>query len=92
MVFLFSLPLPELYHVSLLQNFTSALLTGWGISIRQMKKTSLLLFEKRSGTLMKKLAAKKRFMSLERSQQCSVLFSDRSRQMRNPLRLQLSLN
>ena len=54
MVFLFTIPLPELYPVSVLQNFTSALLTGCVIAILQMIKTSLQLMEKRSGTLYDK--------------------------------------
>ncbi|UMQ26394.1 transposase family protein [Escherichia coli] len=41
----------ELYPVSVLQNFTSALLTGCVTAILQMIKTSLQLMEKRSGTL-----------------------------------------
>ncbi|STH73732.1 transposase IS4 family protein [Escherichia coli] len=52
MVFLFTIPSPELYPVSVLQNFTSALLTGCVTAILQMIKTSLQLMEKRSGTLM----------------------------------------
>ncbi|XNM82814.1 ISAs1 family transposase [Escherichia coli] len=36
MVFLFTIPLPELYPVSVLQNFTSALLTGCVTAILQM--------------------------------------------------------
>ena len=92
MVFLFTIPLPELYPVSVLQNFTSALLTGCVTAILQMIKTSLQLMEKRSGTLMTRVAAGERFMSLVRSQQCTVWSSDRSRRIRNPMRSQLSLN
>lgn len=92
MVFLFTIPLPELYPVSVLQNFTSALLTGCVTAILQMIKTSLQLMEKRSGTLMTRVAAGERFMSLVRSQQCTVWSSDRSRRMRNLMRLQLSQN
>ncbi len=84
--------LPELYPVSVLQNFTSALLTGCVTAILQMIKTSLQLMEKRSGTLMTRVAAGERFMSLVRSQQCTVWSSDRSRRMRNLMRLQLSQN
>ncbi|CSU08585.1 receptor [Shigella sonnei] len=58
----------------------------------QMIKTSLQLMEKRSGTLMTRVAAGERFMSLVRSQQCTVWSSDRSRRMRNLMRLQLSQN
>ncbi len=47
---------------------------------------------KRSGTLMTRVAAGERFMSLVRSQQCTVWSSDRSRRMRNLMRLQLSQN
>ena len=47
---------------------------------------------KHSGILMTRVAAGERFMSLVRSQQCTVWSSDRSRQMRNPMRSQLSLN
>ena len=72
MVFLFTIPLPELYPVSVLQNFTSALLTGCVTAIHQMIKTSLQLMEKRSGILMTRVAARERFMSLVRSQQCTV--------------------
>ena len=82
MVFLFTIPLPELYPVSVLQNFTSALLTGCVTAILQMIKTSLQLMEKRSGTLMTRVAAGERFMSLVRSQQCTVWSSDRSGQIR----------
>ncbi|KHI08404.1 hypothetical protein PU40_24405, partial [Escherichia coli] len=57
MVFLFTTPLPELYPVSVLQNFTSALLTGCVTAILQMIKTSLQLMEKRSGILMIRVAA-----------------------------------
>lgn len=92
MVFLFTIPLPELYPVSVLQNFTSALLTGCVTAILQMIKTSLQLMEKRSGTLMTRVAAGERFMSLVRSQQCTVWSSDRSGRMRNLMRLQLSQN
>nr|CAC9137669.1 Uncharacterised protein [Escherichia coli] len=90
MVFLFTIPLPELYPVSVLQNFTSALLTGCVTAILQMIKTSLQLMEKRSSTLMTRVAAGERFMPLVRSQQCTVWSSDRSRRMRNLMRLQLS--
>ncbi|GDM48673.1 transposase [Escherichia coli] len=55
-------------------------------------KTSLQLMEKRSGTLMTRVAARERFMSLVRSQQCTVWFSGRLRRMRNPMRLQPFLN
>lgn len=82
MVFLFTIPLPELYPVSVLQNFTSALLTGCVTAILQMIKASLQLMEKRSGTLMTRVAAGERFMSLVRSQQCTVWSSDRSGQIR----------
>ncbi len=58
----------------------------------QMIKTSLQLMEKRSSTLMTRVAAGERFMSLVRSQQCTVWSSDRSRRMRNLMRLQLSQN
>src|SRR5699024_4790852 len=92
MVFLFTIPLPELYPVSVLQNFTSALLTGCVTAILQMIKTSLQLMEKRSGTLLTRVTAGERFMSLVRSQQCTVWSSDRSRRIRNPMRLQLSQN
>ena len=51
MVFLFTIPLPELYPVSVLQNFTSALLTGCVTAILQMIKTSLQLMEKRLALL-----------------------------------------
>ncbi len=61
-------------------------------AILQMIKTSLQLMEKRSGTLMTRVAAGERFMSLVRSQQCTVWSSDRSRRMRNLMRLQLSQN
>ena len=47
---------------------------------------------KHSGILMTRVAAGERFMSLVRSQQCTVWSSDRSGRMRNPMRLQLSLN
>ncbi len=47
---------------------------------------------KTSGTLMTRVAAGERFMSLVRSQQCTVWSSDRSRRMRNLMRLQLSQN
>ncbi|STG53738.1 H repeat-containing Rhs element protein [Escherichia coli] len=46
MVFLFTIPSPELYPVSVLQNFTSALLTGCVTAILQMIKTLLQLMEK----------------------------------------------
>ena len=82
MVFLFTIPLPELYPVSVLQNFTSALLTGCVTAILQMIKASSQLMEKRSGTLMTRVAAGERFMSLVRSQQCTVWSSDRSGQIR----------
>lgn len=82
----------RVYPVSVLQNFTSALLTGCVTAILQMIKTSLQLMEKRSGTLMTRVAAGERFMSLVRSQQCTVWSSDRSRRMRNLMRLQLSQN
>ena len=78
--------------ISVLQNFMSALLTGCVTAILQMIKTSSQLMEKRSGTLMTRVAAGERFMSLVRSQQCTVWSSDRSGRMRNPMRLQLSLN
>ncbi len=58
----------------------------------QMIKTSSQLMEKRSGTLMTRVAAGERFMSLVRSQQCTVWSSDRSRRMINLMRLQLSQN
>ena len=58
----------------------------------QMIKTSLQLMEKRSGILMIRVAAGERFMSLVRSQQCTVWSSDRSRRMINLMRLQLSQN
>nr|ACD75787.1 H repeat-associated protein [Escherichia coli]ACK44384.1 H repeat-associated protein [Escherichia coli] len=92
MVFLFMKLLPELYPVSVLQNFTRALLTGCVIAILQMIKTSSQLMEKRSGILMTRVAVGERFMSLVRSQQCTVWSSDRSRRIRNPMRSQLSLN
>lgn len=92
MVFLFTIPLPELYPVSVLQNFTSALLTGCVTAILQMIKTSSQLMEKHSGILMTRVAARERFMSLVRSQQCTVWSSDRSGRMRNPMKLHLSLN
>ena len=57
MVFLFTILLPELYPVSVLQNFMSALLTGCVTAILQMIKTSSQLMEKRSGTLMTRVAA-----------------------------------
>ena len=82
MVFLFTILLPELYPVSVLQNFMSALLTGCVTAILQMIKTSSQLMEKRSGTLMTRVAAGERFMSLVRSQQCTVWSSDRSGQIR----------
>ncbi|PAU20679.1 hypothetical protein BTQ07_27710 [Escherichia coli] len=82
----------RVYPVSALQNFTSALLTGCVIVILQEIKTSLQLMEKCSGTLMTRVAAGERFMSLVRSQQCTLRSSDRSRRMRNLMRLQLSLN
>ncbi len=44
------------------------------------------------GILMTRVAAGERFMSLVRFQQCTVWSSDRSGQMRNPMRLQLSQN
>ena len=47
---------------------------------------------KHSGILMTRVAAGERFMSLVRSQQCTVWSSDRSRRMRNLMRLQLSKN
>ena len=47
---------------------------------------------KHSGILMTRVAARERFMSLVRSQQCTVWSSDRSRRIRNPMRSQLSLN
>ena len=65
MVFLFTISLPELYPVSVLQNFMSALLTGCVTAIPQMIKMSLQLMEKRSGTLMTRVAARERFMSLK---------------------------
>ncbi|KXM32001.1 hypothetical protein AUS21_27020 [Escherichia coli] len=37
MVFLFTILLPELYPVSVLQNFTSALLTGCVIAMLQIR-------------------------------------------------------
>ncbi len=43
-------------------------------------------------SLMTRVAAGERFMSLVRSQQCTVWSSDRSGRMRNLMRLQLSLN
>nr|AEX59994.1 H repeat-associated protein [Escherichia coli] len=92
MVFLLTIPLPELYPVSVLQNFTSALLTGCVIVILHMIKTSSQLMEKHSGILMTRVAARERFMSLVRSQQCTVWSSDRSRRMRNSMRSQLSQN
>ncbi len=52
----------------------------------------LQLMEKRSGILMTRVAAGERFMSLVRSQQCTVWSSDRSGRMRNPMRSQLSQN
>ncbi len=55
-------------------------------------KGVIAIDEKRSGTLMTRVAAGERFMSLVRSQQCTVWSSDRSRRMRNPMRLQLSQN
>ena len=48
-VFLFTIPLPELYPVSVLRNFTSALLTGCVTVILQMIKTSSQLMGKHSG-------------------------------------------
>ncbi len=60
MVILFTISLPELYPVSVLQNFMSALLTGCVIVILQMIKTSLQLMEKRSGILMIKVVAGER--------------------------------
>ena len=81
MVFLFTIPLPELYSVSVLQNFMSVLLTGCVIVILKMIKTSLQLMEKRSGILMTRVVAGERFMSLVRSQLCTVWSSDRSRRM-----------
>src|SRR5699024_7721552 len=92
MVFLFTILLPELYPVSVLQNFMSALLTGCVTAILQMIKTSSQLMEKRSGTLMTRVAAGERFMSLVRFQQCTVWSSDRAGRMRNLMRLQLSQN
>ncbi|KKJ24095.1 hypothetical protein T638_00045 [Escherichia coli MRSN 10204] len=65
MVFLFTISLPELYLVSVLQNFMSALLTGCVTAIPQMIKMSLQLMEKRFGTLMTRVAARERFMSLK---------------------------
>ena len=47
---------------------------------------------KHSGILMTRVAAGERFMSLVRSQQCTVWSSDRSGRMRNLMRLQLSQN
>ena len=47
---------------------------------------------KHSGILMTRVAAGERFMSLVRSQQCTVWSSDRSGRMRNPMKLHLSLN
>ena len=79
-------------QISVLQNFTSALLTGCVIAIHQMIKTSLQLMEKRSGILMIRVAAGERFMSLVRSQQCTVWSSGRSRRIRNPMRSQLFQN
>ena len=68
MVFLFTIPLPELYPVSVLKNFMSALLTGCLTAILQMIKTSLQLMEKRSGTLMTRVVARERFTLLVCSQ------------------------
>ncbi len=44
-------------HDTVLQNFTSALLTGCVTTTHQMIKTSLQLMEKHSGTLMTRVAA-----------------------------------
>ncbi|OSL91013.1 H repeat-associated protein in RhsC-phrB intergenic region (ORF-H2) [Escherichia coli E704] len=60
MVFLFTIPLPELYPVSVLQNFTSALLTGCVTAIHQMTKTSSRLMEKHFHTPMIKVVAGER--------------------------------
>ena len=49
--------------ISVLQNFTSALLTGCEIAILQMIKTLLQSMEKHSGILMTGVAAGERFMS-----------------------------
>ena len=73
-------------------SYISALLTGCVTAILQMIKTSSQLMEKHSGILMTRVAARERFMSLVRSQQCTVWSSDRSGRMRNPMKLQLSLN
>ncbi len=89
---LFTIPLPELYPVSVLRNFMRALLTGCLTTILQMIKTSSQLMEKYTGILMTRVAVRERFMSLVRSQQCTVWSSDRSRRIRNPMRSQLSLN
>ena len=72
--------------------FHECFITGCVTAIHQMIKTSLQLMEKRSGILMIRVAAGERFMSLVRSQQCTVWSSDRSRRIRNPMRLQLSQN
>ncbi|KXN12613.1 hypothetical protein AUS47_28475 [Escherichia coli] len=69
MIFLFTILLPELYPVSVLQNFMSALLTGCVTAILQMIKTSSQLMEKRSGTLMIGVVAGERFVQVVRSQQ-----------------------
>ncbi len=92
MVSLFTILLPELYPVLVLQNIMSALFPGYVTAILQMIKMSLQLMEKRSGTLMIRVAAGEQYISLVRSQQCTVWSSDRSTRMRNPMRLQLSLN
>ncbi len=47
---------------------------------------------KHSGILMIKIVAGERFTLLVRSRQCTVWSSGRSRQMRNPMRLQLFMN
>ncbi|ESL24110.1 H repeat-associated protein ybfD [Escherichia coli BIDMC 39] len=78
--------------VSVLRNFMRALLTGCLTTILQMIKTSSQLMEKYTGILMTRVAVRERFMSLVRSQQCTVWSSDRSRRIRNPMRSQLSLN
>ncbi len=81
----------RVYPVSVLQNFTSALLTGCVTTILQMIKTSSQLMEKHSGILMTRVAARERFMLLVCSQQCTVWSSDRLKRIRNPMRLLLSL-
>ncbi len=63
MVFLFTIPLPELYPVSVLQNFTSALLTGCVTAIHQMTKTSSRLMEKHFHTPMIKVVSGAGFRS-----------------------------